>query len=197
MEKKYFFKMRSSFLSQYFPCHICLSLLNIRVFITLYSVESSKLRKINLPSLHIVHHQSKHSGVCFVLTVMHELRSTFSLYALNVGMAVSETISKQLNISQYKKLAWKHFFGLFISEYPHLVTFNALSSYWWLPTVEQFCFLQLCNGFRGQLFFWKSCIVHLCLCWVCALLCWYWGLLAQVALQCSTQGTVQAQQADL
>lgn len=105
MEKKYFFKMRSTFLSQYFPCHICLSLLNIRVFITLYSAELSKLRKINLPSLHIVHHQSKHSGVCFVLTVMHELQSTFSLYSLNVGMAVSETISKQLNVSQYKKLA--------------------------------------------------------------------------------------------
>lgn len=105
MEKKYFFKMRSAFLSQYFSCHICLSLLNIRVFITLYSVESSKLRKINLPSLHIVHHQSKHSGLCFVLVVMHELQSTFSLYTLNVGMAVAETISKQPNVSQYKKLA--------------------------------------------------------------------------------------------
>lgn len=39
-------------------------------------------------------HHSQRSGVCFVLTVMHKLWSPFSLYKLNVTMAVSETISK-------------------------------------------------------------------------------------------------------
>lgn len=105
-------------------------------------MESSKLRKINLPSLHIVHHQSKHSGLCFVLVVMHELQSTFSLYTLNVGMAVAERISKQPNVSQYKKLAWKHLFW-FVHFTVSSVTYNALCSYWRLRVAEQPCFLHL------------------------------------------------------